>query len=306
MQVKTGMPLIDPSWFQGFSLLDIKAGGVSFRGVIGGRGPAVLLLHGYPQTHVAWRHVASALAQFFTVIVPDLPGYGESRVLQVSPRWTKRRVGKALVDLMNSLGCARFGVVGHDRGARAGYRLALDHPDRVTAFASLTVIPTLDVFEGVDKAFAMTAWHWFFLAQPSDLPERLLSADPDAFIDAALTKMAGGLDREDATALAAYRHAFQDPSVRHAMCEDYRAAVEEDLEHDTVDRAAGVKLQCPVLVLWPERKSGALRATPVDVWRRWAADVRGRGITGGHLQPEEASEEVLVDLVPFLAETCTS
>ncbi len=155
---------------------------------------------------------------------------------------------------MERLGHERYAVVGHDRGARAGYRLALDHPQRVAVYASLTVIPTLDAFANVDKAFALNAWHWFFLAQPADLPERMLATDPDAYIDAALAKMAGGLERIDPLALDAYRTAFRNPDVRHAMCEDYRAATSEDLEYDASDFAAGRKVACPVLVWWSENE----------------------------------------------------
>ncbi|AET92653.1 putative hydrolase [Burkholderia sp. YI23] len=286
--------------FDHFNTLDVIAGDVHFKGVTGGMGPPVLLLHGYPQTHVAWRYIAPVLARSYTIVAPDLPGYGESRTLASAPRWTKRRVAHALVDMMQALGHERFAIVGHDRGARAGYRLALDHPSRVTAYASLTVVPTIDAFEAVDKAFAMNAFHWFMLAQPADLPERMLAADPDAFIERALVKMAGGLERIDAGALDAYRRAFRDPAVRHAMCEDYRAAAHEDTQHDADDRAAGNRLACPVHVLWSTEERKGQARTPLDIWRAWADEVSGRGIGGGHLQPEESHDEVLNELVPFL------
>lgn len=287
--------------FDDFRRFDIEAGDVRFRGVMGGAGEPVLLLHGYPQTHVAWRHIAPVLARSHTVIVPDLPGYGDSRTLSCTPRWTKRRVAHALVELMRKLGHEHFAIVGHDRGARAGYRLALDHPARVTAYASLTVVPIIDALEAADYRFAMNAWHWFFLSQPADLPERMLAADPDAFIERALARMAGGLDRIDPVALDAYRRAFRDPDVRHAVCEDYRAAVEEDSEYDTADRARGARLACPVLVLWSRRERAGKTTTPIEIWRNWADDVSGCGIGGGHLLPEESHEEVLRELVPFLA-----
>ncbi|CAG9260324.1 Fluoroacetate dehalogenase [Paraburkholderia unamae] len=289
-------------FFPGFADLEVETDDVSFRGKIGGSGSPVLLLHGYPQTHVAWRLIAPALARSHTVVVPDLPGYGASRTRNDTPRWGKRRVAAALAALMDTLGHERFAVVGHDRGARAGYRLALDHPRRVAAYASLTVIPTMDALAGVDKAFALNAWHWFFLAQPADLPERMLAADPDAYIDAALAKMAGGLDRIDPLALDAYRTAFRNPDVRHAICEDYRAAVTEDLEHDTSDFAAGRKLACPVLVLWSEREQKARKTSPVETWSRWADNVRGEALPGGHLLPEDAPGEVLAALGRFLSD----
>ncbi|MBB5942817.1 alpha/beta hydrolase [Xanthomonas sp. 3307] len=285
--------------FPGFSRLQVDAGGVAFAGAIGGAGPPLLLLHGFPQTHLAWRRVAPQLAQAFTVIVPDLPGYGASRTHSDQPRWSKRRVGEALVALMAQLGHTRFAVVGHDRGARAGYRLALDHPDRVTHYASLTVVPTQDAWDAMDMRHGLASFHWFLLAQPFDLPERLLAADPDAFIETVLARMAGGLDRLDPAVRAAYTAAFRDPAVRHAICEDYRAAVNEDLEHDAADRAAGNILHCPVLVLWPQAQAAA--PSPLALWRRWASDVSGKAISGGHLQPEYSSQEVLAELLPFLS-----
>jgi haloacetate dehalogenase len=287
--------------FDDFTRFDIEAGDVRFKGVTGGDGPPLLLLHGFPQTHIAWRHIAPVLARSYRVIVPDLPGYGDSRTLSDTLRWTKRRVAHALVELMRKMGHERFAIVGHDRGARAGYRLALDHPALVTAYASLTVVPIVDALDAVDHRFAMHAWHWFFLSQPADLPERMLAADPDAFIERSLAKTAGGLDRIDPVALDAYRRAFRNPDVRHAMCEDYRAAVEEDAEYDALDRARGVRLACPVLVLWSRREREAQTTTPVDIWRNWANDVSGCGIGGSHLLPEESHEEVLRELVPFLA-----
>lgn len=292
---------VEHDFFPGFASLDVEAGDVSFRGRIGGSGSPVMLLHGYPQTHVAWRLIAPTLARSHTVIVPDLPGYGDSRTRNDQPRWTKRRVASALVELMGRLGHERFAVVGHDRGARAGYRLALDHPQCVAAYASLTVIPTLDAFASIDKRFALNAWHWFFLAQPGDLPERMLAADPDAYLDTALAKMAGGLERIDPLALDAYRTAFRSPHVRHAMCEDYRAAASEDLEHDASDAAAGRRLACPVLVLWSESEQKARSILPLDTWSRWAANVTGKGLPGGHLLPEDAPGEVLTSLQDFLA-----
>lgn len=284
--------------FPGLSGLQVDAGGVSFSGVTGGSGPAVLLLHGYPQTHLAWRYIAPQLARSFTVVAPDLPGYGDSKTGADTPRWTKRRVAEALTSMMKQLGHAEFAVVGHDRGARAGYRLALDHRDHVTHYASLAVVPTLDAWDAADMRFGLANFHWFLLAQPFDLPERLLSADPDAFIDAALARMAGGIDHIDTVALSAYRRAFRNPSVRRAMCEDYRAAAHEDLAHDTADRAAGTMLYCPVLALWPDSFGG--EHSPLDIWRRWASNVSGKALRAGHLLPEECPGEVTAELLAFL------
>ncbi|MBV8181744.1 MAG: alpha/beta fold hydrolase, partial [Mycobacterium sp.] len=182
---------IAPAFFPGFRRLDAKVHGVRFTGAIGGSGPPVLLLHGYPQTHIAWRKLAPDLSQSYTLVIPDLPGYGASRPEAMQPRWTKRRVGTALVVLMRSLEHHRFAVVGHDRGAWVGYRLALDHPDVVAAFSSLTVVPTLDAMSAVDHRFSTKNFHWFLFAQDADLPERLPTAAPDDFIDRALATMAG-------------------------------------------------------------------------------------------------------------------
>lgn len=245
--------------------------------------------------------MAPALAKTHTVIIPDLPGYGASQTLDRSTRWNKRRVAAALVEMMDKLGHDRFALVGHDRGARAGYRLALDYVERVSAYASLTVVPTLDAMQAIDFRSAANAFHWFLLAQEDDLPERMLASDPDMFLERAFARMTGGRDFIEPSALEAYRHAFREPSVRHAMCEDYRAALHEDLAFDEVDRAAGHKMPCPVLVLWPAADSMAERPTPVDIWEQWASTVSGVATSGGHLQPEDAPNEVLESLVPFLA-----
>ncbi|MEH3121622.1 MAG: alpha/beta hydrolase [Sphingomonas phyllosphaerae] len=276
-----------------------------FSGVIGGSGPAVLLLHGYPESHIAWRKVAGELARAFTVVAVDLPGYGASRLLSDDVRWTKRRVAQALVSLMQTLRHRRFAVVGHDRGARAGYRLVLDHPGVVVAFAALAVVPTLDALEGADYRFAYKNYHWFMLSQPNGLPERLLATTPDAVLDREFELVGATTDNViEPAARQAYRAAFRDPSVQHAMCDDYRAALNEDLEHDRADRASGRKLDCPVLALSPARSIGA--APPPDVvWRRWADDVVGATTSGDHLQPEDRPAEVLAALMPFLRQNAS-
>ncbi|WP_225770013.1 alpha/beta fold hydrolase [Inquilinus sp. Marseille-Q2685] len=290
------------TFYPEFRTLDVEVAGVRFAGVVGGSGPPVLLLHGYPQTHVAWRKIAPALAGSHNVVIPDLPGYGASRPGAMQPRWTKRRAAEALLSLMQACGHQRFAVVGHDRGARVGYRLALDHPEAVAAYMSLTVVPTLDAMAAVDARFAAKNFHWFFFAQEADLPERLLAAAPDAFLDRAIATMAGDLDKVEPAALEAYRRAFRDPAVRHAVCEDYRAALCEDLALDTADRAQGRKLSCPVRVLWPATEARSDHPTPIEVWSRWADDVTGSATSGGHLLPEEAPDEVLAALQPFLRE----
>jgi haloacetate dehalogenase len=291
--------------FARFSPLDCATPRVRFSGVTGGEGQPVLLLHGYPQTHATWHAVAPALAARHTVIIPDLPGYGSSEMLDAGP-WDKRAVAVELVAMMRALGHERFAVVGHDRGARVGYRLALDHPDLVSAYCSLAVVPTLDVWPAIDPAFAKSAFHWFLFLQPGGLPERLLAADPDAFLDATLDQMAGGIDTLHPAALADYRQAFRKPSVRNAMIKDYQAAYGPDADHDAADRAAGRKIACPVMVLWPDQQrlvasgmqSGTL--TAAEVWRRWSDQVHGVDVPSGHLVPEQAPEAVIAALIPFL------
>jgi haloacetate dehalogenase len=275
--------------------------GSTFRTVRCGVGPPVLLLHGYPQTLAAWHRVAPALVQNgFQVIAADLPGYGAG---SLSPHSTSlgspsRRVfAAALCELMETLGHPRFAVAGHDRGARAGYRMALDFPERVLGFASLAVIPTLDAWEAVDGRFALRAPHWFFFAQPAELLERLLSADPAAYLDHVLTGMAGGLEKLDERALLDYRLAFARRQVRAAIFADYRAALTVDLEDERADRASGRRIACPVAYLWGAESAGR---DPLEVWRRWAKEVSGAGIEGGHLQPECAPQRVIEVLVPLL------
>jgi haloacetate dehalogenase len=291
-----------PPFYPGFCSLDVQAGGVRFAGVIGGAGPPLLLLHGYPETHIAWRKVAPALACRHTLIIPDLPGYGASRPNAMTPRWTKRRVAAALVALMRTLGYERFALAGHDRGARAGYRLVLDYPGVVTRFASLAVVPTLEAMRAVDQLFARKNYHWFLLGQEADLPERLLAAASDVIIDRAFVAMDATSDSViEPPARETYRAAFRDPAVHHAICEDYRAALNEDLAYDEADRAAGRRLECPVLVLWPHSREGSCGPSASEIWKDWGEDVTIVTSTGGHLLPEDRPDEVTAALVSFFS-----
>ncbi len=273
---------------------------------VGGEGPPLLLLHGYPQTHAAWHRVAPELARHFTVVAPDLRGYGDSTGPQPGDdpdadaphRYSKRTMAVDMLALMHSLGSERFAVLGHDRGGRVGYRLCMDHPRAAACFVSLTVIPTEEMWKRADMAFGMNAWHWFLFAQPDDLPERLLRADPDYFLDRTLKHM---VQREGAVtpaALAEYRRAFRQERVRHAMLQDYRAGAGIDLAHDRDDLVAGRRLACPVQVLWNESRRAS--PTPLEIWRDWATQVEGTTIDCGHLMAEEAPDEVLAQVLPFL------
>jgi haloacetate dehalogenase len=244
------------------------------------------------------------LAERNTVVVPDLPGYGRSRLTD-DGSWAKRDVARELVEMMTRLGHDQFAVIGHDRGARVGYRLALDHPDRVSAFGSLAVVPTLDVWPAITREFAKSAFQWFLFLQPDNLPEKLLAADPDSVLDVTLTGMAGSLDRLHPDALADYRSAFRTPSVRAAMIEDYQTAYGIDVDHESADRISGRRITCPVLVIWPDEPVVAegtvgTGADAVDVWRRWADDVSGIHVDCGHLIPEHAANEVIAATAALL------
>ncbi|WP_435582622.1 alpha/beta fold hydrolase [Amycolatopsis thermoflava] len=284
--------------FDGFTCQDVAtpAGGC-VRVRVGGSGPPVLLLHGYPQTSAMWHLVAPELARDHTVVAADLPGYGDS----VAPgdevaAFGKRAMARELVSVMGRLGFRRFAVAGHDRGGRCAYRLALDHPDAVTALAVLDILPTADVLATVDAEFARSAWHWFFLAQPGDLPERLITADPDAFF----LRGTDGIFAE--AALRAYRAAYRRPSVVHAMCQDYRAGATVDRADDEADRGRR-RIACPTLVLWGA--AGPLGRTDdvLAVWRPWAPRLTGLALDCGHYLAEERPAETAGALREFLSAT---
>ncbi|HCR1318347.1 TPA: alpha/beta hydrolase [Pseudomonas aeruginosa] len=285
----------------GFDYLTLHTSAARLRVAVKGSGPPLLLLHGYPQTHLAWHRIAPRLAEDYSVVLADLRGYGESRALdEEGADYSKAALARDQLETMGQLGFERFAVIGHDRGARVGYRLALDHPQAVAAFVSLTVVPILDNWAAVNKAFALNAYHWFLLAQPYDLPERLIGADPEHFLDYTLRRMAQGRDIYHPQALESYRRAFRDPAVRHAMCEDYRAAVGVDADADQADRDAGRRLQCPVQVLWQERPYAAGQH-PLEIWKTWAGQVEGAAIGASYMLPEDAPDAVLEHLLGFLA-----
>lgn len=270
---------------------------------VGGSGPPLLLLHGYPQTHLMWHSAAPRLAERFTVVAADLPGYGDS--FRPAPAedhvpHSKRALAADLVQAMGSLGYERFALAGHDRGGRVGYRMALDHPDRLTALAVLDIVPTADAWATLDARVALGYWHWTFLAQPPPLPERLIAGDPDAFFDRVrATGLGAEAGRYPAEVMDAYRAQLEDPGVVQAICEDYRAGATIDRELDEADR--GRQLDCPVLCLWGRR--GALEFFYGDVlavWRPWAPKVAGRAIEATHYLPEDAPDEVTAELIGFL------
>ncbi|WP_035858609.1 alpha/beta fold hydrolase [Cryptosporangium arvum] len=264
----------------------------------GGDGPPLLLLHGYPETHRMWDPVAGELAADFTVVTPDLRGYGDSsapRTVADHTTYGKRAMGRDAVALMRHLGFDRFDVVGHDRGGRVSYRLALDHPDVVRRLSVLDIVPTAEVWARADARFALGYWHWPLLAQPEPIPETLIAADPDwFFFDAQF----GGALRSFA-AIDDYARHVRDPKVIHAVCEDYRAGATCDRAADEADRAAGRRIGCPVQVLWGSRGAVGAWYDPLAVWREWADDVTGEAIESGHFIPEENPSATLAALRRF-------
>ena len=293
-----------PELFPGFTVQDLQAGGARIRARVGGSGPPVLLVHGYPQTHAIWHRMAGPLASRFRVVAVDLRGYGDSDKLPTTADhapYSKRAMAQDLVDVMDRLGLGAFHVAGHDRGGRVGHRLAVDHPGRALSLTVLDISPTLAMYEATDLAFARAYYHWFFLIQPAPLHERLIGADPEFFLREKLRGWSQGRWPFEEAAFAEYLRCFRDPRTIHASCEDYRAADSIDLEHDRVDRQAGRKVRCPVLALWGERGTVHRCFRPLEDWRRVAeGEVSGRPLPSGHYLPEEIPDEVLRELVPFL------
>lgn len=272
----------------------------------GGSGPPLLLLHGFPQTHLMWRDVAPRLARDFTVVCADLRGYGRSACPASTPDhapYAKRSMARDMVAVMARLGFPRFSVAGHDRGGRVAYRMALDAPDRVERLAVLDVVPTDAVWDRADARFALAFWPWSLFAQPEPLPEAVLTSVPEAIVDAALGGWGTPPTVFPAEVRAAYIGALEAPGHPHAICEEYRAAAAIDREHDRADRAGGRRIRCPVLVLWSA--GGALDtwyeedAGPLALWRPWGSDVRGHALEAGHFFPEELPEETVGALSRF-------
>ena len=290
--------------FPGFaSQRNATAEGVEIHAVVGGRGPPLLLLHGHPQTLSIWHWVAPTLARNFTVIAADLRGYGDSSKPPGGPdhvRYSKREMAADMKALMHTLGHERFGVLAHDRGARVAHRLAVDHPQAVRRLVLLDIAPTLDMYALTNEAFARAYWHWFFLIQPAPLPERLIEADPGAYVRDVMGRRSAGLAPFDPLALAEYQRCMALPDAAHAICEDYRAAAGIDLEHDRSDRAQERRLARPLLVLWGAEGVVHRCFDPLALWRRIAADVQGEALPCGHYIPEEAPERLLAKALPFL------
>jgi haloacetate dehalogenase len=286
-----------------FSYRRVDADGTTINAAVGGSGDPVLLLHGYPQTHVMWRHVAPELARDHTVVVPDLRGYGASDKPTPDPEnreYAKRAMAADQVAVMRALGFERFALVGHDRGARVSHRLTLDHPDAVSRLAVLDIVPTRHVFGNVTRELAFGYFHWFFLATGGDVPETLLAGAPEFWIRTMVERLlAPGVTMEPEV-MDHYVAAFSDPATIAATTADYRAGATTDLVDDEETRDSGQRVECPTLVLWGELGFVGRNYDPLAVWREYATDVRGTALPVGHFLPEEAPEQVLAELRSFL------
>jgi len=286
--------------FENFERRRIDVGEVAINAVIGGSGPPLLLLHGYPQTHVMWRKVALALADRFTVVAADLRGYGDSGKPpgdELHERYSKRRMARDQVAMMERLGFEQFQIAGHDRGGRVVHRMCLDHPDRVTRAAVMDIVPTHTIFATLNKAVAYGYYHWLFLSQPYDLPERLIGSDPDYFLERKMGHWSAGMEAFEVAAMDEYRRCFRDPATIHASCEDYRAAITVDLKHDEAD--FGERIRCPLLVLWGAKGLMHKCYDVPETWRPKALDVRGQSVDCGHFLPEESPDATLAAMQEF-------
>ncbi|MBD2756660.1 alpha/beta fold hydrolase [Spirosoma validum] len=273
-----------------------------------GTGPPLLLLHGFPQTHLMWRDIEPLLADQFTLLCPDLRGYGRSGCpLSDSTHtpYSKRAMARDMVDVMDQLGYDQFAVAGHDRGGRVAYRLALDHPGHIERLAVLDVVPTAAVWDRADRRFADAYWPWNLFAQPEPLPERLILGAPDAIVDNALTNWGSPKAIFPDEIREAYIEPLRDPAHVHAICEEYRAAATLDYEHDTEDKKQGRRIQCPMLAFWgaggPLDTWYEADGGPLRLWRQWADDVQGWPIKGGHFFPEELPDETAQVLSRFFS-----
>ncbi|TXF99839.1 alpha/beta fold hydrolase [Massilia arenae] len=289
--------------FPGFRALRIETEpALVISAVIGGSGPPLLLLHGHPQTHAIWHKVAPRLAERFTVVACDLRGYGDSSKPQgdaYHANYSKRTMALDALAVMRSLGFERFRVLAHDRGARVAHRLALDHTQAIERMALLDIAPTLAMYEQTSEAFARAYWHWFFLIQPAPMPERLIEADPAAYVRDVMGKRSAGLAPFDPRALSEYQRCLALPGAAHGICEDYRAAAGIDLDHDRLDREEGRKLRMPLLALWGEQGVVGRCFDPLREWKLVADDVQGGALPCGHYIAEEAPELLLERVLPF-------
>ena len=288
-----------------FEYRRVEVDGIGINTAVAGEGSPLLLLHGYPQTHLLWRHVAPALAARHTVVVTDLRGYGDSDKPAPDPddvRYSKRAMARDQVGVMHELGFDRFTVIGHDRGARVGHRLALDHPDVVTALAVLDIVPTRHLLHHVTRAMALGYFHWFFLAA-GDIPEQLLAGSMEFWVRAMIERLLAPGNTIEPEVMAEYVRCMSTPDAIAATTADYRAATTTDLVDDDAAVDAGEKVRCPTLALWGEQSFVGRNYAPLDVWPRYCADVRGTALPCGHFLPEEEPERTVEELLRFVDET---
>ena len=284
-----------------FEHIQIETSGASIHLAKGGNGFPLVLLHGYPQTHLMWHKIAPRLCEDFTVVAPDLRGYGDSSKPEGLPdhsTYSKRAMAQDVVEVMDTLGYQEFFVVGHDRGGRVAHRMTLDHPQCVKKLAVLDIAPTYKMYMTADKAFATAYYHWFFLIQPYDLPERLIGSQPEYFLRRCLANWSADVTAFTPEVVAEYVRCFCNPATIHATCEDYRAAASIDLLHDEADLHQ--KVNCSLLALWGEKGFVGRRYDVLETWRERASDVRGKALPGGHFLPEEAPAETYEALRTFL------
>jgi len=291
------------SLFPNFESELIEVNGLSIMTRKGGAGRPLLLIHGHPQTHAIWHRVAQELAKSHTVVMTDLRGYGDSSKPEGAPNhlnYSKRTMALDQIEVMRHFGFAEFDVLAHDRGARVAHRLALDHPKAVKRLVLLDIAPTLAMYEKTSNQFARAYWHWFFLIQPSPLPERLIQADPSAYVRDVMGRRSAGLAPFDPRALAEYMRCMELPGAAHGLCEDYRASATIDLVHDQLDIDAKNLLQQPLLILWGEQGVVNQCFDPLKDWSKVAVNVKGHALPCGHYIPEEAPELLLQQVQSFL------
>jgi haloacetate dehalogenase len=294
-----------PDLFPGFESRRFTTQGAEIFARIGGEGPPLFLLHGYPQTHVMWHRAAPKLAERFRVILCDLRGYGQSSVPPTVPdhfTYSKRAMAGDVIDIADQLGLASFLLCGHDRGGRVAYRMALDHPGRVERLVTLDIVPTYNMWHLLTRDLALKSLHWSFLAQPYPWPEEMIGRDPAGWLDhkLALWGGTGDLSFFAPEALARYRAFFSEPARLHATCEDYRAGAGYDLAADEADRAAGRRIACPTAVFWGDRGIPSTTASPLAIWQEWCERVEGRSINSGHFPAEEAPDDTAAAIIEFL------
>jgi haloacetate dehalogenase len=286
-------------FFQGFRQQTIETSDTSIHVVTGGEGPPLLLLHGFPQTHILWRKVAPNLAKNYTLIMPDLRGYGDSGKPPAGDNhvnYSKRSMARDQIEVMEQLGFRQFALVSHDRGSRVAHRLTLDYPDHVTKLVMMDICPTHYMYRTTDKEMASTYFHFFFFIQPAPFPETLIGRSVDETLTFFMgSVMPNGIEPE---AYAEYRRCFSNPATIHAACEDYRAAASIDLEHDEVDMDR--KITCPLLVLWGAKGLVGRKYDALSIWRERATKVSGKALSGGHWLPEECPNEMMAEIEPFL------